>query len=229
MSSLFSDLPLLLPSPPKADPHIPSTGASRVITYSHIVRRSSREEVQVAVDTDQSFADDAIFVPHVTPARFIHIDFSNDGAVGIMGDNLSPELVQKLAKTRWSLINVWRPIKPISKDPLALCDALTVRDEDLMPVTAILPTKGSGQYANVTKGAGFELYYLRYAPEQTWYYVSAMKPEEVLLLKCFDSIRDGNTARRVPHSAFSNPDTKDDVNRESIEVRCLVFYEDQPI
>jgi len=56
-----------------------------------------------------------------------------------------------------------------------------------------------------------------------------MKPEEVLLLKCYDSIQDGKTARRVPHSAFSNPATKDDVNRESIEVRCLVFYEDNSV
>ena len=177
---------------------------------------------------DQSLVDDNALIPHVTPARFIHIDFSNDGAVEILCDNLLPELTQKLSKTRWSIINVWRPIKPISKDPLALCDARTVRDEDLMPVSVTLPSKGTGQYASISKGKGFELYYLRYDPEQTWYYVSAMEPEEVLLLKCFDSTRDGNTARRVPHSAFTDPDTKDDVNRESIEVRCLVFYEDQP-
>lgn len=146
----------------------------------------------------------------MTPARFIHIDFSNDGAVEIRDDNLPPELKSKLEKSRWSIINVWRPIKPISKDPLALCDSLTVRDEDLMPISVTLPTKGNvnKQYSEISKGNHFELYYLRYNPEQMWYYVSDMKPEEVLLLKCYDSIQDGKTARRVPHSAFSNPATK---------------------
>ncbi len=165
----------------------------------------------------------------MTPARFIHIDQSNDGAVEVLNDNLPPEDAERLSKSRWSIINVWRPIRPISKDPLAVCDSRTVRDEDLIPIPVTLPAKGTGQYADISAGKGFEIYYARHNPEQTWYYVSAMTPEEVLLIKCFDSIRDGHTARRVPHSAFTNPDTKDDLTRESIEVRCLVFYEDQPV
>lgn len=49
--------------------------------------------------------------------------------------------------------------------------------------------------------------------------------DEVALIKCFDSLDDGR-ARRVPHTAFTNPDEEDKYARESIEVRALVFYDD---
>lgn len=173
--------------------------------------------------------EDAASVPNATPARLVHIDQSNDGAVQILHDNVAPDLADKLSKTRWAIINVWRPIKPISKDPLAICDARTVRDEDLMPVKSIPPKSGPSQYRYQTAGTYFELFYAKYNPEQTWYYADSMKPDEVLLIKCFDSLRDGKTARRAPHSAFTDPDTADDVTRESIEIRSLVFFEDQPL
>lgn len=60
-------------------------------------------------------ADDAI-LEALTPARFIHVDHSDQGAVQVVKDNLHPpELVEQLLKTRWAIINVWRPIKPVSK------------------------------------------------------------------------------------------------------------------
>jgi hypothetical protein len=58
-------------------------------------------------------------------------------------------------------------------------------------------------------------------------YRSGQTPEEVTLIKCFDSKLDGR-ARRVPHTAFVNPATVDEEARESIEVRALVFSEDTP-
>jgi hypothetical protein len=71
-----------------------------------------------------------------------------------------------------------------------------------------------------------ETYTVRPNSEHKWYYLYGQTPEEVLLIKCFDSKLDGR-ARRVPHTAFVNPDTVDEYSRESIEVRALVFYEDQ--
>lgn len=210
--------------------HIYSTGATRVHVFSHITRRDSRDELEKTVQADSSINDKAN-INKVTPARYIHIDQSNEGAVEVLNDNLPANVAESLSKTRWSIINVWRPIKgPVVKDPLAVCDARSVRDEDLIPVAANLPSKDTGmKYSTITAGKRFELFYAKYSPEHKWYYASEMTPDEVLLIKCFDSIRDGKTARRVPHSAFTDPKTKDlDVVRESIEVRCLVFYEDQP-
>ncbi len=83
-------------------------------------------------------------------------------------------------------------------------------------------------YADVSAGESFETFYAKANPEHRWFYASGMTPEEVLLIKCFDSKTDGGVARRVPHSAFTDPRTRDEMTRESIEVRCLVFYEDEP-
>lgn len=60
---------------------------------------------------------------------------------------------------------------------------------------------------------------------QEWFYKYQQGPEEVLLIKCFDS--EEVKGRRVPHSAFEVEGTEDLEGRESIEVRCLVFYEDE--
>ncbi len=64
-----------------------------------------------------------------------------------------------------------------------------------------------------------------YTPSHRWFYASAMRRDEVMLIKCFDSANDGR-ARFVPHSAFVDPTTPAGaLPRESIELRTLVFYE----
>ena len=79
-----------------------STGATRVKVFSHILRNDSREEAEDKVKTDPSLADDDAPIEDVVPARFIHIDQSNYGAVEILQDNIHPpELAEKLKKTRW--------------------------------------------------------------------------------------------------------------------------------
>lgn len=117
----------------------------------------------------------------------------------------------------------------VSRDPLAFCDARIAREEDFMPVVSYLPPKGSGQYSAVSGGERFELFYKKYSsPEQEkWYYCSDLEPGECMMLKIFDSKHDGKTARRCAHSAFEKPDTGHHSNRESTEIRSLVFWEDQ--
>ena len=51
-----------------------------------------------------------------------------------------------------------------------------------------------------------------------------MRPEEFLLLKCYDSRVDGR-ARFVPHTAFENPAPPPGfIPRESIETRTLAVF-----
>jgi hypothetical protein len=134
------------------------------------------------------------------------------------------------SKKRWSIINVWRAITPVKRDPLAVCDTRSVSDDDLVPITAKLPPKGSGTYENVSAGNCVEVLYAKANPEHRWYYAEGMQPEEVLLIKIFDSKKEGGANVRVPHSSFVDPETREAVGtRESIEVRCLVFYEDEVV
>ncbi len=199
------------------------TGATRVHPFSHITRRQTWEAATLA---GEGFPDKEA-VKMVVPARFVHIDQSYDGALEVLRDNLGSDLTTSLSKTHWGIINVWRPIhKPITRDPLAVCDARSVPESDLVMVPAVLPSKGSGTYDNVSSGGGFETWSVKANPDHRWYFASGMVPEEVLLIKIFDSKKDGRP-RRVPHTAFVDPSTahRDHPPRESIEVRCLVFWE----
>jgi hypothetical protein len=168
-------------------------------------------------------------VKMVVPARFVHIDQSYDGALEVLSDNLPLDLATDLSKTHWGIMNVWRPIhSPVLKDPLAMCDARSVPESDLAVMRALLPSKGSSTYESVSAGGGFETWTVKANPDHRWYFASGLAPEEVLLIKIFDSKKDGR-ARRVPHSAFVNPSTEhgEYPPRESIEVRCLVFWENE--
>ena len=70
-----------------------------------------------------------------------------------------------------------------------------------------------------------ETFTVRPGESHRWFYLHEQTPEEVMLIKCFDSKVDGR-ARRVPHSAFVNPKYENESPRESIEVRTLVFHPD---
>jgi hypothetical protein len=52
-----------------------------------------------------------------------------------------------------------------------------------------------------------------------------MGADEVLLLKCYDSIDDGKVARFAPHTAFIDPTTPPNAPaRESIELRTYLIF-----
>ena len=147
------------------------------------------------------------------PVNRVHIDQSYDAARNRVPHHL-PADADALLSTRHQIINVWRPIKKILKDPLAVADAHSVPESDLVPVGLIYPDR-KGETLTVKPN-----------PQHRWYYLYGQSPEEVTLIKCYDSKLDGR-ARRVPHTAFENPKTVDEEPRESIEVRALVFHEDQ--
>lgn len=68
-------------------------------------------------------------------------------------------------------------------------------------------------------GATFSV---RYNPSHQWWYLSQQTPEEVTLIKCFDSETD--RARLTPHSAFFDSTSPQGApHRQSIELRALVF------
>jgi len=177
-----------------------ATGASRVFIFDHTIRRAPKDERATGVNLRG-------------PVNRVHIDQSYSAAKTRVPHHL-PDEADRLLESRYQIINVWRPIKTILKDPLAVADAHSVPDDDLVPVALIYPDRRG------------ETYTVRPNPQHQWYYLYGQTPQEVLLIKCFDSKLDGR-ARRVPHTAFVNPATVDEYARESIEVRCLVFHEDQ--
>ncbi|KAF2095185.1 hypothetical protein NA57DRAFT_59925 [Rhizodiscina lignyota] len=199
------------------------TGASRVHVFSHMVRRSDKESLRASA----SKLEDSSTITAPPPATYVHVDQSEQGAYTVLNDNPVPKAPATLQNCRFAIINVWRPIKPIYKDPLAVCDARSVPESDFVPVTAYFPPKGSMQYAELSGGNSYEVYYAKANPQHRWYFVNNMQPDEVLCIKCYDSKKDGTVGRRAPHSAFSDPRTVGDKTRESVEVRTLCFWEDE--
>ncbi|KAI1123681.1 hypothetical protein F5Y10DRAFT_285783 [Nemania abortiva] len=218
---------------PEAEEFIKTiTNATRVHCFSHLIRQNTVEENIEALKKLEAYRgsdniSDKEGFGKTVPARYAHIDQSGKGARTLLGDNL-PNEAEKLSKTRWGTVNLWRPIQRIRRDPLCFCDGQTISDEDLVPMEATPPPKGTSSfYESVSKGDGFETLEVRHNPKHKWYYFSDMQPDEALVFKCYDS---KNTSKsRCCHASFKHPQMVNEAPRESMEMRFFVFYENEPL
>ncbi|KAF7795337.1 hypothetical protein EIP86_006494 [Pleurotus ostreatoroseus] len=145
------------------------------------------------------------------PVERVHIDQTFDASVARVHRHLGED-ADRLLKGRVRIINVWRPIgHPVAHKPLAVSDWRYLDTEhDLVPVRFIYPDRVGGTFS------------VKYNPDHRWYYLSNQTPDEVTLIKCYDSEID--RARLTPHSAFLDATSPPEApHRESIEIRCLVF------
>jgi hypothetical protein len=179
-----------------------ATGASRVVVFDHTIRRR-----------EQGVEDRTPGIPR-QPVTRIHGDYTEVSGPQRVRDLMGAEAAS-LLKRRFAIVNVWRPIRgPLYDAPLAVCDATSVAEADLVPQDLI--------YRDRTG----EIYALTYNPAHRWYYAPAMQADEALLLKCFDSLKDGR-ARFMPHTSFADPNAPANLlPRESIELRTLVFFDE---
>jgi hypothetical protein len=178
------------------------TGASRVVVFDHTIRR------RIPGATDRTTG-----IPR-QPVPRVHNDYTVKSGPQRVRDLLGED-AGDLLRGRFSVVNVWRPIRgPIQDAPLAVADAQSVDREDLVATDLVYPDRTG------------EIYHVKFNPSHRWFYASAMRQDEVMLIKCFDSADDGR-ARFVPHAAFVDPTTPADaLPRQSIELRTLVFYEE---
>lgn len=178
------------------------TGASRVEIFDHTVR-TDRLANRAGTDTRG-------------PARSVHNDYTEHSGPQRVRD-LLPDEAKTLLATRVAVVNLWRPIVgPVKTTPIALADASSVDARDWVSTDLVYPDRVG------------EIYYTRFNPNHRWFYYPDMQPDEVLLIKTYDSAVDGR-ARFVAHTAFDDPTTAADApGRESIELRTLVFFEDEP-
>lgn len=201
-----------------------ATGASKIFIFDHTIRRAAQDSRGKIPEPSPipNPADGPIIVPVPQqlrgPVQRVHIDQSYDAAPSRVTYHL-PDEADTLLAGRFQIINVWRPIRTIRRDPLGIASAHSVLDSELVPIKLIYPRR-VGETLSV-RPAGKE----RKDGGHQWYYLFEQSPSEVTLIKCFDSKTDGR-ARRVPHSAFVDEEFKDADSRESIEVRALVFHPD---
>ncbi|KAK5656991.1 hypothetical protein OQA88_3514 [Cercophora sp. LCS_1] len=178
------------------------------------------------------------------PVQSVHVDQTPGAAeVRVRRHVEGGAEAEELLKGRYQIINVWRPIShPATDFPLALVDWRTTEPEDLIAVDLLYPIpRGEGEKEvlpdpeKVASTEGYEIkgetYGVGPSERHKFYYVRDMKPEEALFIKCFDSWGEWHSGKEgvavlTPHTAFVDPQTPHGTKgRESIEVRCLVFYE----
>jgi hypothetical protein len=174
------------------------TGAERIVIFDHIVRNP------LLAERGEKGAR--------SPAKFVHNDYTFKSAPRRVRD-LLPEEADRLLQNRFAEINVWRAIRgPIESSPLALCDARSLRTDDIVPIDLVYRDRVG------------EIYGFLYNSKHRWYYFPRLERSEPILLKCYDSKEDGR-ARFTAHTSFDDPNSPQDAApRESIEVRALIFW-----
>ena len=176
-----------------------ATGAARVVTFDHNVRSAARE---------------ARGEPGIRgPVARAHNDYTaRSGRERAQRELEARGLDARLLRGRFAIVNLWRPIgRPVEKSPLALCDAQSIADGDLIACDLLYRDRVGETFA------------LQFNPAQRWYQFPRLAPDEAILIKGYDSLE--ATARFTAHCAFDDPGSRPDApERESIEARALVIY-----
>nr|QTE75998.1 ScyL2 [Scytalidium album] len=144
------------------------------------------------------------------PAKVVHVDQSGPHVTERI-HKAFPDCADFLLRGHVRLINLWRPINgPIQNWPLAVCDANSLPEENLIETDRIRKAqKGNTRF-------------VIQAPSMKWYYQSKMEDNTLLVFKSYES-QDG-VAKYASHCSFPLPTAGPMTPpRESIELRAFVF------
>lgn len=96
-----------------------------------------------------------------------------------------------------------------------MADARSVPDSDLAPLGRKLPDGIVQEGAAGLHGKG---------SRHEWWWLSEQTPEEVMLVKFWDSTVEEGVAVRCLHTSVDVPGTEHEATRESIEIRAIVCW-----
>lgn len=178
------------------------TGGERAIVFDHLIRRREADRRPLSFGRHAG--------PTVGAVGRVHNDYTEDSGRRRLHLVLGEEA--QCLDSRFCIVNIWRPLQHAVRDtPLALCDARSVRRDELVP-TDIHYRERSG-----------EIYQAVWSVTHRWAYFGQMQPHEAIVFKQFDSAV--NVARFTPHAAFDLPDIPPGTPpRTSIEARVLVLF-----
>jgi len=187
------------------------TGAHTTFTFDHIIRE--RETQYNGGGTDGSVQESG---PQNGGGYIgnVHMDYTDrtDWApyLALHGESVPP------AEHVYAL-NFWRPLSDsVDDNPLAVCDAQTVDRDDLLEVDIY----GYGAKNYSWHDIGIETFSVSASKKHRWYYYPDMTPNDVLVIKSYDSA--GVVGNTCPHASFVHPNPRG-IARRSIELRVLCF------
>ncbi|XP_014559508.1 hypothetical protein COCVIDRAFT_35279 [Bipolaris victoriae FI3] len=190
------------------------TGATTAHVFNHVIRAHTSPSEKGILDPKGRWQD--------IPSGHPHVDYAGSPSA-IAGTQLELSLPPHIStlftsSRRFAFLGAWRPLKPVRRDPLAVCDATSVPDSDYQIRQREFSRTGikSENYVMSHGEQGRQVH--------QWWYLSHMMPDEMVVFKGFDTER-GKPGWRCPHTAFRVPGTEGEEARESIEVRVVVFWE----
>eukprot|EP01061_Rhynchopus_euleeides_P026187 TRINITY_DN4286_c0_g1_i1.p1 TRINITY_DN4286_c0_g1~~TRINITY_DN4286_c0_g1_i1.p1 ORF type:complete len:349 (+),score=150.16 TRINITY_DN4286_c0_g1_i1:72-1118(+) len=220
-----------------------ATGAARVVAFDHNIRSASEKAADAKIQGGNA---------KQSPAHLVHTDYTLTSGPQRLRDLAQPAKVndtwrslvpegspliseEEVARVtegggHFAVINVWRNVKeePVRKFPLAVCESGVTDPEDLITFEIHYEDRVG------------ENYFAKYNNKQRWFYYPAMRKQEALVFKQWDSLGpytktgvEGASESSVPtfclHTAFNDPTTTpESPDRESIEVRCIALFEADP-
>ena len=173
------------------------TGAARVHVFDHTIRTADDEKRE------------KLKIREVV--RRVHNDYTEWSARQRVKD-VFPDEAEALLARPFAIAQVWRSIAPrVETNPLAMCDARSIADGDLVVSERRYPNRVGQTYA------------VRPNPAHRWVWFPRMRRDEALVFKVYDSRTD--RARFTAHTSFDDPTSPPDARpRESIEIRTFAFF-----
>ena len=180
-----------------------TVGAKSVLVFDHTIRSKSNEAKKLTQETNTS---------QRAPVMLVHCDYTSESGP-LRVRQLLADNAEDLLSRRVAFFNVWKPIRrAVEERPLAMLDVTSSPPEDFFKLHLRYRDRNG------------ENYVMRFSPKHKWWYFPHMTPDQVVLLKTYESETDGR-ARFVGHSAFEDPTSKPDAPfRESVEIRTIAFF-----
>jgi hypothetical protein len=114
---------------------------------------------------------------------------------------------------RFMSINLAKPMETVEQFPFVLCAWPSFADQPYINHYRIYDDR-VGETTRFT-----------YRPDHEWYWLPQQKPNEVSMLKCYDSVTDGSVSRWSFHTACVDPTAPANARcRKNVVVRSFVFF-----
>ena len=114
---------------------------------------------------------------------------------------------------RFMSINLAKPMETVGQFPFVLCAWPSFADQPYITNYRVYDDR-VGETTRFT-----------YRPDHEWYWFPRQKPNEVSMLKCYDSVTDGSVSRWSFHTACIDPTAPADAPcRKNVVVRSYVFF-----
>ena len=170
------------------------------------------------------------------PARSVHVDYSPYGArqmIRHLRRDITEEMQdiidaedeaaatgEEYTGRRYALYSIWRPLKPVVRDPLAICDPNTINPRrDLAEHTNKQPGMNGDYLAAINMLSG------RHAATQKWYWIKDQKEDEVYFIQFFDNYAEKDERPvGAPHGSPELLNIGEKEVRQSSETRVIAVW-----